>query len=187
LGKQVGVIMQTSDSKKNQTHEHKNSTSQANLLEIVREFDVPVEKLFQAFTSAEVLKIWWWPKGLYSDHIDLEFREGGKYFINMKGYERGGGGMTGQFEEIVKNELIVMTDQFADDNGRAISAKEAQMPGAWPELGYITFEFEAIDDNKSGFKLSQEGIPNEMQKDCIQGWSESFDKLREYLEGRKSH
>jgi hypothetical protein len=33
-----------------------------------------------------------------------------------------GGGMTGQFEELTENERIVMSDQFADENGRAISA-----------------------------------------------------------------
>jgi uncharacterized protein YndB with AHSA1/START domain len=179
--------MQKADTEKNQTHVHKNSTSQAKLLKIDREFNVPLNLLYQAFTSPEALKKWWWPKGLYSDHIDLDFREGGKYFINMKGFEQGGGGMTGQFEEIVKNVRIVMTDQFADEKGRAISAKEAKMTGTWPEVGYITFEFEAVDKNKSRFKLSQEGIPNEMQKECIDGWSQSFDKLQEYLEGRKSH
>ncbi|MDG0817496.1 SRPBCC family protein [Bdellovibrio svalbardensis] len=134
---------------------------------------MPVTKLFEAFASVEALKEWWWPTGLHADHIDLEFREGGRYFINMKGHAESGAGMTGQFQEIVKNERLVMTDQFADDQGRAISAKEAKMPGEWPEIGYITFEFESVDKNTSCFKLSQEGIPNELQKECIQGWSES--------------
>src|SRR5437868_14586671 len=106
--------MGISQEKKNQYSVYKNSTSQSKLIEIVREFSVPVGQLFEAFTSSEVLKIWWWPKGLYSDHVEIDFREGGKFFINMKGFERGGSGMTGNFEEIVKNERIVMTDQFAD-------------------------------------------------------------------------
>lgn len=100
----------------------------------------------------------------------------------MKGFdEDGGGGMTGQFEAIFKNKLIVMTDYFADKDGRAISAREANMPGEWPETVYITIEFDSIDNHTSRLTLSQEGIPNEMQKECIQGWSESFDKLEEYL------
>lgn len=175
--------MQTS--KDNQTSSHKNSTTQSQLLVIEREFNVPVEKLFDAFTNAEALKIWWWPKGLYADSIHINFREGGKYFINMKGFEKGGGGMTGQFEEIIENQRIVMTDQFADENGFPISAQEAQMEGVWPELIYITFDFEGLDEHKSRFTLSQEGIPNEMQKDCTQGWSESFDKLEKYLKVSK--
>ncbi|AFY01043.1 hypothetical protein Bdt_1345 [Bdellovibrio bacteriovorus str. Tiberius] len=142
-----------------------------------------LEKLFAAFSSPQALKEWWWPDGIYTDHVDWEFRNGGKYFINMKGYEQGGSGMAGQIEEVVKNERIVMTDQFANEKGQPISAKEANMPGQWPEKGYITFEFYSEGDERSGFKLSQEGVPNELQVDCIQGWSQSFDKLQKYLEG----
>ncbi|MES3039259.1 MAG: SRPBCC domain-containing protein [Bdellovibrionota bacterium] len=177
--------MQSTQGKDTQSQAHKNSTPQSKLLEIKREFNVPVEKLFQAFTNSEALKIWWWPKGLYADRVDVDFKEGGKFFINMKGFDRGGGGMTGQFQEIIPDKLIVMTDQFADENGKAISAQEAKMPGQWPELAYITFEFYSLGHDKSGFLLSQEGIPNELQKDCIQGWTESFDKLENYLAGRK--
>jgi hypothetical protein len=36
---------------------HKRSTPQSMLLEINREFNVPVDQLFNAFTSAEALKI----------------------------------------------------------------------------------------------------------------------------------
>ncbi|UXR63959.1 SRPBCC domain-containing protein [Bdellovibrio bacteriovorus] len=177
--------MQTSQAKGTQSSVHKQSTPTAKLLEMDRKFNVPVDQLFAAFATSESLKKWWWPEGIYTDQVDLEFREGGRYFINMKGYEQGSGGMTGHFEEIVTNQRIVMTDQFADTDGNAISPEEAKMPGQWPEMAYITFEFEALDNNTSRFKLSQEGIPNEFQKDCIQGWSESFDKLEKYLSDRR--
>lgn len=174
--------MQTTNEIANQSSLHMNSTPQFPLLEMERMFHVPVNQLFAAFSSTEALKAWWWPAGLFSDHIELDFKVGGQYFINMKGLEnQGGGGMTGEFEEIVPNERIVMTDNFADEDGLRISAAEAKMPGEWPETGYITFEFEELDNGTSRFKLFQEGIPTEMHKDCIQGWSESFDKLREYL------
>ena len=128
-------------------------------------------------------------QGLNADRIDLDFREGGMYFISMKGHVQGkdvSGGMTGQFEEIVENERIVMTDSFADDKGRAISAQEAGMPGQWPEQISITFEFDAAGKDASRFRLAQQGIPDEMQNDCAQGWSESFDKLETFLAGRKN-
>ena len=179
--------MQRSQEKTNQSSGHKHSNTQSQLLEIERQFNVPVDQLFQAFTTSEALKIWWWPKGLYSDHIEIDFRESGKYFINMKGFDQGGGGMTGHFQEIIKNERIVMTDQFSDAEGNAISAKEAKMSGVWPEVVYITLNFDPLDENTSRLELSQEGIPNEMQKECIQGWNESFDKLEKYLNGGKTN
>lgn len=160
------------------------SDSSPTLLEIRREYHVPVARLFEAFTSADAIKAWWWPDGLHADKVDYDFREGGRYFIGMKGQVEGKdatGGMTGEFEEIEPNELIVMTDSFADDTGKAISAQEAGMPGQWPEEIYITFEFEAAGESESRLRLAQDGIPDEVQKDCIRGWSESFDKLERYL------
>jgi len=172
---------QESKSNSKKTGQNKKSTS-SELLEIDREFNVPIETLFNAFTTIEALKVWWWPKGLYADQIEMDFKEGGRYFINMKGFDRGGGGMTGEFQEIVQNSRIVMTDYFADENGLKITAEEAKMPGQWPETVYITLEFESLGPEKSRLHLAQEGIPKEMRKDCIKGWSESFDKLEEYLE-----
>ena len=61
------------------------------------------------------------------------------------------------------------------------------MLGQWPEQIYITFEFEATDqEDEPVARLAQTGIPDEMQKDCVQGWSESFDKLEKYLAGPKT-
>ena len=90
--------------------------------------------------------------------------------------------MTGDFQEIMENERIVMTDQFSDAQGRPISAQEAKMNGVWPTVIYITFDFESVGESTSRFTLSKEGIPNEMQK----GWSESLDKLEVYLSTEKN-
>jgi uncharacterized protein YndB with AHSA1/START domain len=181
--------MQTKQEKTDRLPTPEGSAPKPKLLEIRREFQVPVARLFRAFATAEALKAWWWPNGLHADRIDIDFREGGRYFISMQGQVEGkdaSGGMTGEFEEIVENERIVLTDSFADENGRAISAKQAGMPGQWPEQILITFEFDAAGTDASRFRLAQQGIPDEMQKDCVQGWSESFDKLEEYLANRKS-
>jgi len=176
--------MQIKQEKRSQSSIPEGSAPQPKLLEIRREFQVPVARLFDAFATAEALKAWWWPKGLRADRIDLDFREGGRYFISMKGQVQGkdaSGGMTGEIEEIVENERIVMTDSFADAKGTRISAQEAGMPGQWPEQISITFEFEAAGKEESRFRLA----PDEMQKECVQGWLESFDKLEKYLAGGK--
>jgi uncharacterized protein YndB with AHSA1/START domain len=172
--------MQATHAKNTQSLEHRRSTPSSTLLEINREFIVPVAQLFEAFKTPEAIKAWWWPKGLHTDHVDYDFSTGGKYFINMKGNESAIG-MSGKFEEIVENERIVMSDHFADKNGRSLSAKEAKQPGVWPAVVYITFEFEKAGEDESRLKLSQQGIPNELQKDCIDGWNQMFDKLETYL------
>lgn len=166
----------------NRASTHKASSPNSTLLTITRSFDVPVSRLFSAFATAEALRQWWWPEGLHADRIDYDFREGGHYFISMSGFEHGGGGMTGDFEQIIRDERIVMTDEFADKQGKPIAASQAGLPGNWPSTVYITFEFESDTDASSKLLLSQQGIPNEMQADCVKGWSESFDKLEQFLQ-----
>ena len=177
--------MQTAQEKNRQTTGHKESTPQSALLVVEREFEVPVSQLFTAFTTPEEIKAWWWPKGLYADQVELDFHDGGHYFINMKGFAQGGGGMVGHFEEIIENKRISMTDQFADKDGNVITPQQAQMKGEWPEFVYITFDFETRGDNGSLVRLSQQGIPDESQADCIQGWNEMFDKLETHLGGTR--
>jgi uncharacterized protein YndB with AHSA1/START domain len=111
-----GVFMQINPHKSSQPTAHKNSGPQSRLLKIKRKFKVPVSQLFNAFKTPEALKAWWWPRGFHAEHIDLDFCKGGSYFIDMKGYARGGGGMTGQFEEIIENKRIALTDSFTDKN-----------------------------------------------------------------------
>ncbi|WP_413578158.1 SRPBCC family protein [Bdellovibrio sp. HCB290] len=175
--------MQTSQEKGRKRPIHNASTPQAPLLVIERQFDVPVSELFAAFADSDSLKEWWWPQQFFADEADIDFREGGRFFISMDGGTDTGnvGGMTGHYEEIIENVRIVMTDQFADKQGRPISPEEAGMPGDWSKMAFITFEFEKLGEKRSRFKLSHEGIPTKFQNDCIEGWMESFDKLEKYL------
>ncbi|MDQ3234752.1 MAG: SRPBCC domain-containing protein [Pseudobdellovibrionaceae bacterium] len=177
--------MQTGQEKSSESSLHRDHNPQSKPVEIKRNFRVPVEHLFSSFKTSEAIKAWWWPKDLYADRVNFEFREGGRYFINMKGENSGGKGMTGEFEEIIENSRIVMTDRFADENGQELTPQEAKMPG-WPETVYITFEFSATGANSSQLSLAQEGIPSEMHDDCVQGWSQMFDKLEKHLNSARS-
>jgi uncharacterized protein YndB with AHSA1/START domain len=173
--------MQTTQDRGTSTSIHKKPTPESDLLVIQRTFNVPVEDLYLTFTTPEDIQAWWWPQGLFADKLEYDFREGGHYFIRWKSDDGKFGGMSGEFEEIVNNKRIVMAGGFADENGRAISAQQAGMSGVWPETGYITFEFNADRDGVSRVTLSQQGVPNEGQKDCKKGWSQMFDKLEKYL------
>lgn len=171
--------MQTSIEK--QASSNTNSPAASNLIEIEREINVPVAQLFMAFANADAIEAWWWPEGIYSDNTEIDFVTGGRYFINMKGHDSSLGGMTGRFEEIVPNKLIVLTDQFANEHGQPISAQEANIAGAWPQTIIDTFEFESLSENKSRVKLSQLGVPPEAREECIKGWNQMFDKLERFL------
>jgi uncharacterized protein YndB with AHSA1/START domain len=172
--------MQAEQDMSSQSSMGRDSHSQSKPVAIQRNFRAPVEHLFSAFKTSDAIKAWWWPKDLYADRVDMEFKEGGHYFINMKGEKSGGKGMAGEFEEIIENRRIVMSDHFADEQGKVLTAAEANMPG-WPETLMITLDFSATGRNSSQLSLTQEGIPAKMREDCVQGWSQMFDKLETHL------
>lgn len=142
---------------------------------ITRSFAAPLEKVWSAWTDASLLRQWWGPKDYSCTHASIRFTVGGKYLASMKSKDQEMWS-TGEYREIEKDRKIVMTDHFSDKHGNILSPEQAGMPGNWGKELLITLEF---DENlgKTDLTLRHEGIPPEMQKDCIQGWQESFDKL----------
>ena len=81
--------------------------------------------------------------------------------------------------------MIVCTDQFADKNGRPISAREAGMGGAWEnaeETLIYSVKFTSLGENKTEIQLVHEGIPASEHDECVSGWSSSLDKMKKLLE-----
>lgn len=166
----------------NKTTEHKKSLEQSPLVEISRTFRAPVEKVWQAFSDAELIKQWWGPTNYTAPNTKIDFRVGGKYLYAMQdptGKITWSGGV---FDEIIPQKKIVCTDHFADKDGNLISANAAGLPGAWPDELYVTFEFESVGSDQSKILISHEGIPKNMHDDCVQGWSQSLGKLQKLVE-----
>jgi uncharacterized protein YndB with AHSA1/START domain len=73
-------------------------------------FSAPREKVFRAWTVAEVLKQWWCPEGWVPTDIQLDLRVGGTYRIGMR---RAAGGVPvfvhGCFVEVCSPEKLVYT------------------------------------------------------------------------------
>jgi uncharacterized protein YndB with AHSA1/START domain len=53
-------------------------------LRLTRHFDVPREKVFEAWTSPAALKRWWCPPGWLAERIEVDLRPGGAYCFAMR-------------------------------------------------------------------------------------------------------
>ena len=152
------------------------NTAIENDVEIHRVFSLPVYKVWQALTVPEYFKKWWGPEGFTCPSSSMEARKGGKYLNCMRGPDGKEYWSTGVVQEFIPEKRLVITDHFSDSKGNITNASEHGMPGDWPTEMLITFELEEAD-GATKLKLTHEGIPEEMHDDCINGWSESFDKL----------
>jgi uncharacterized protein YndB with AHSA1/START domain len=152
-------------------------------LVIERVFDAPRELVWKAWTEPERMTRWWGPKAFTCPHCEIDLRVGGKTLASMQSPEFNEGRPiwgTGVYREIVPLERIVMTDSFADENGNAVPASHYGMEGDFPLEMLITVTFEDLG-GKTKMTLRHEGLPDEHLEGAGGGWSESFDKLAEYL------
>lgn len=146
------------------------------VLNIIREFNLPVNKVWQAWTDPETLKKWCGPKDFTCPYSTIDLKVGGKYLNCMLSPQGDKFWSTGVYREIIPNEKLVCTDSFADENGNVIAASDLNIPGNWPMELLISIIFEE-KDGQTVMHLRHEGLPAEILEDCKTGWLQSFDKL----------
>lgn len=97
-----------------QTEHHQTSiTADPDLptIQIVREFDFPVEAVFRAYTDRDLFARWIGPRSLTTQIDHWDCTTGGAYrYRNVRGEEEYG--FYGSFHEVRANERIVQTFTF---------------------------------------------------------------------------
>ena len=138
-------------------------------LVMTRVFDAPRELVWRAWTEDEHMMHWGAPHGFTVTHCESALKVGGSWRSCMKSPDGQELWLGGEYREVVPYEKLVFTHVWDDDNGQ---------PG--PEtLVTLTFEDEG-DKTKMTFR--QTGFASASSRDGHEGgWSESFERLREYL------
>ena len=161
-------------------------------VKIERVFDAPRAKVWEAWTTPDIIKKWWGPEGFSAPSIKVDLRVGGKNIYAMQGpagsewdrvmYS------SGIIKELVPQEKIVTTDYFSDADGNMIEpSKEGQDPN-FPKEMTVTILFEDTDDGKTKLSIMYPKPDTEEQMEAMlksgmkEGWSTSLDKLEKALE-----
>ena len=109
------------------------ATSDRELI-LTRVIDAPRDKLYRAWTDAELLKQWFAPLPYTTPVAELDVRPGGANLIVMRGPDGSDLPNRGVYLEVVENERLVFTDAYT----------KAWEPSPKPFMTVIlTFEDEA--------------------------------------------
>ncbi|MDZ4278316.1 MAG: SRPBCC domain-containing protein [Dehalococcoidia bacterium] len=149
-------------------------------LVVERVFDAPREVMWKAWTEPERLARWFGPKDYTIASVEIDLRVGGRLFFSMQSPEGQLYWHLGVFEEIVPLERIVYKDSFADAEGKVVPASHYGMAGDIPLERRVTVTF-ADTGGKTRTTLRHEGLPGPAAEGAGAGWSQSFEKLSEYL------
>jgi uncharacterized protein YndB with AHSA1/START domain len=81
-------------------------------LVLTRLIDAPRDKLYRAWTDAELLKQWFAPLPYTTPVVELDVRPGGANLIVMRGPDGSDLPNRGVYLEVVENERLVFTDAY---------------------------------------------------------------------------
>lgn len=140
-----------------------------NQVKITKVLDVPIEKVWDAWTNPESLKQWKAPVGMTTPDANVNLSVGGSYYVCMKGGHAGDKTLTvrGVYKEIKKPNRLVFTWKWDGQNEESeVKVLLKKISDSQTELILIHSGFESLDSYK------EHNI----------GWGSTFDKLEEFVE-----
>lgn len=132
-----------------------------NTIRLHRVLRAKAERVFKAFLDGDAMVKWLPPNGFTGKMYHIDPQVGGTYEMSFTNFSTGKShSFGGKFLEIVPNELIRYTDQFADPNlpGTMITTVKLKSTPFGTELNIV-----------------QEGVPAVIPPEaCYLGWQESL-------------
>jgi len=142
-------------------------------LTIVKFYEAPVSKVFQAWGNNEAIKKWFISKPDQTVPIcEVDFRVGGKYKIGFLSDVKTSSGIpfvvSGEYQEIVPNKKILFTWSYGNDSKEKITS-------------YVTLDFQEKNGGTE-LTLTHEKLENDQSvQNHTQGWNGCLESLAKYL------
>lgn len=148
-----------------------------------------LEKAFSAVTDRDALVKWYPPKGITMTIIDMELKDGGKFFYKFDSPQ---GVMYGRFnyQKVEKPSSLFFTNFFADEHGNPIrhpllATWPLEMMNEWTlqeEVGHTLLTMKAWPINATE---EEEKTFQEFKGTISSVFEGLFKELDEYVEGSK--
>lgn len=145
--------------------------TQEKSLSTEKEFTLPVERLYQAWTTPDDLKQWWKPSENKLTTVELDIKEGGKFKYEFEAKEgQTAVIITGEYKEVKPNEKLVYSWNW-DVPSDNIKKSDHQ----------LTIQFQPSGEG-SKISVTQENYENDESITPHQeGWEKALNDLHDYL------
>lgn len=153
-------------------------------VELVREFDAPIDLVWSMWTDPAMFKQWYGPMGMSVPVADMNVTIGGtrKVCMEMKSPERTMSmWFTGVYKEISKPSRLVYTESMCDPDGNIIPAESMGMPAGHPDITEVIVEL-SESGGKTIMKMTHKGVPEGSAG--AGGWNQALDKLVDFVSSK---
>lgn len=134
-------------------------------LTVLRSFDAPLEQVWKAWTTSEILDQWWAPHPYRAETKTMDFREGGHWLYCMAGPQGDRHWCRMDYKTIQPNKSITSTAIFCDEQGKenpglpAMHWKKEFSPTYNGTTVAIELSFDKTEDMETIIKMQfQEGF-----------------------------
>jgi uncharacterized protein YndB with AHSA1/START domain len=143
---------------------------------VERDFDAPIELVFKAWTESDRLVQWWGPRGWTTTNYKMEVKPGGVWHYCMRGPAGEESWGKAVYQEVVEPTRLVYTDAFSDAEGNIVEG----MPVFTITM---TFSEQAGKTKLASYSVlaSEEDLQNLLAMGMVEGLTETWDRLEEYL------
>lgn len=140
-------------------------TKGENELMATREYDVPCELVFRAWTNPDLLALWWGPQGFTNTFHECDMRPGGTWRYTMHGPDGADYPNHNVFVEIVPSKRVVLDH---------LSGHEFRVTATFEEFeGRTKVTFRQLFKKKEEFEQAKPY--------CIEGNEQNLDRLGKVL------
>jgi uncharacterized protein YndB with AHSA1/START domain len=148
-------------------------TTSAQEITVTRVFDAPRELVWKAWTEPDQLSEWWGPRGSRTPRgrIEMDVRPGGRFSATTTSDDGNEMTVHGVYREVVEQERLVL---------------EEPAEGSWHEGAVSVATFTDLGDGRTEMVVQTTiHTTDEMRVTAQAGMESTFDRLGEYVDGRR--
>lgn len=153
-------------------------------LVIERTFNAPKRKLWEAYTKAEKLALWFAPKGWSTEVKKFDFIEGGEWIYVMKCEDKAQAEWFGKtsagkavYRDIIPEDSFGYTDYFTDEEGNA----NKTMPTSESSVHLTENADKTTRLTVTTTYQTEEGLKRVLAMGMEEGYGQTLDKLEEVV------
>lgn len=155
---------------------------------VSREFDAPIERVWDAWTTPADLMGWWGPTGFTSPRAEADVRVGGVIAVTMRAPDEWGGfeqHSAWTITELDPPHRLRYVFNFTDDAGNRITPSEAGVPEGVPADGEHEVVLTELPGDRTRLDMTEGGYTSEQARDLSRGGLEQcLDKMAILVERR---
>lgn len=153
-------------------------------MNIVRTFEAPLEKTWEAWSNAESIKLWWGPEGFTAPVAQVDFREGGVTLVSMRSPDGFEIYNSWTYKRIVPMYSIEFVQHFTDKDGKRIDPADIGLPPGIPYEVPHTIIFKDLGNGHTEINITEYGYGSaETAAISKEGMNSVLNKLAETLRG----